>query len=343
MRRASIRFRGSACAKSECDVQRLRLAKSIVPVATSHTSLIGRCRPTRRPMLQEERWTIGKLLSWTAEYLERQGSDSPRLDAEVLLAHARGSGRIELYTEFEETADEALRDLFRDYVRQRANGTPVAYLVGHREFYSLDFQVTRDVLIPRPETEHIVVLLKDWAESWPPQTPLEVADVGTGSGVLAVCAAKLIPDARVVAIDISAAALDVARHNADRHAVTERIEFVESDLLAAVDDRSFAVIVSNPPYVSTSEMRDLPTEAKDHEPELALHAGPTGLEVVERLVGEAATKLVDRGLLLIEISPMIAEDAERLVDQQPTLQRLPTTRDLAGHPRVLRAVRQQES
>ena len=290
-------------------------------------------------MLQEKRWTIGQLLSWTAEYLERHGSESPRLDAEILLAHARGSGRIDLYTDYDEDADEALRDLYRDYVRQRAEGTPVAYLVGHREFYSLDFIVTRDVLIPRPESEHLVVLLKDWAQSRTPESSCEIADVGTGSGVLAVCAGKLFPACRVVATDISPAALEVARQNAARHEVEDRIEFIESDLLSAVPERSFTAIISNPPYVSTSEMRDLPPEARDHEPEVALHAGPRGTEIVERLVREAAPRLQAGGLLLIEISPMIAAEVEQLVEAEPTLELLSTARDLAGHQRVLRAVR----
>src|SRR5688572_14054248 len=209
----------------------------------------------------DEPWTIGRLLTWTIEYLGRHGAENPRLDAEVLLAEARGCRRIDLYAAYGEPAAEEIRTAFRELVRRRAGGTPVAYLVGRREFYALDFEVTPDVLIPRPETELLVVALLDHvkargaaspyetAPSPQPPTPVTITDVGTGSGVLAVCAAKYIANSLVTAIDISASALSVARRNAQRHGVSERVEFVESDLFANVPaDKRFDYIVSNPPY-----------------------------------------------------------------------------------------------
>ncbi len=137
-------------------------------------------------MTEQESWTIGRLLNWTTDFLREKGADSPRLDAEVLLAHARGCQRIELYTAFEEEAAEPLREMFRDLVRRRAAGTPVAYLVGHREFFSLAFQVSPDVLIPRPETELLVVRVLDLAKTQASSGTLRLVDVGTGSGILAV-------------------------------------------------------------------------------------------------------------------------------------------------------------
>src|SRR6185503_13086817 len=141
----------------------------------------------RLSMQQTEAWTIGRLLQWTTDYLKKHGADSPRLDAEVLLAEARGCQRIQLYTAFEEQPAEEVRTAFRELVRRRAEGMPVAYLVGRREFYSLSFQVTPDVLIPRPETEFLLISLLDLAAGKPDES---IVDVGTGSGILAVCAEK---------------------------------------------------------------------------------------------------------------------------------------------------------
>ncbi len=184
--------------------------------------------------MPDEPWTIGRLLNWTTDFLREKGVESPRLDAEVLLAAARGCQRIELYTAFDEPAPDALREKFRALVKERAAGKPVAYLVGRREFFSLAFEVTPDVLIPRPETELVVVRALDLAKQID-DGPLEIADVGTGSGVLAVTLAKHLPQCRVTATDVSAAALAIAQRNAERHGVGGRIEWYEGDLLAPVD------------------------------------------------------------------------------------------------------------
>jgi release factor glutamine methyltransferase len=293
----------------------------------------------------DEPWTIGRLLAWTIDYLGRHEAENPRLDAEVLLAAARGCRRIDLYTAYGEEASEAIRTTFREMVRQRAAGAPVAYLVGHKEFYSLDFEVTPDVLIPRPETELLVVALLDQvklrvAVGGPADSLLEIADAGTGSGVLAVCAAKYLPNARVTAVDISAAALAVARRNAEKHGIASRIRFVESDLFASVPPEArFDVIVSNPPYVSMAEMAELPRDVKDHEPHLALAAGETGTAVIEPLIAQSTERLRAGGGLFIEISPMIAAAVEQLVSDQSALELGKTIRDHAGHARVIQATK----
>jgi release factor glutamine methyltransferase len=289
----------------------------------------------------DESWTIGRLLSWTVDYLGRHGAENPRLDAEVLLAEARGCRRIDLYAAYGEEADEKTRTAFRELVRRRAEGTPVAYLVGHREFYALDFEVTPDVLVPRPETELLVVALLDRVKKGSESgAAIAVADVGTGSGVLAICAAKYVPSAHVTAIDISAPALAVARRNAAKHGVAERIEFVESNLFANVrPDRKFDYIVSNPPYVSTAEMAALPTDVRQHEPDVALRAGESGTAVIEPLLDQAATRLKAGGVFLMEVSPMIAARVEELLQQTAVFALGPTIRDLAGHPRVVQATK----
>jgi release factor glutamine methyltransferase len=291
-----------------------------------------------------EDWTIGRLLQWTADYLKQHGSESPRLEAEVLLAHARGCKRIELYTSFSDPAPDELRTKFRELVRRRAEGAPVAYLVGHREFYSLDFLVTPDVLIPRPETELIVLTALETIKARGAQpSGIRVADVGTGSGVIAITIARQSPQARVTALDVSPAALGIARQNADRLGVSDRVELVESDLLAALPrEARFDVIASNPPYVSTAEFAELARDVKAYEPELALLAGPTGTSVIERLVPQAAEQLSPGGSLLLEISPMLQQSVEALLQADGRFESIKAHKDSSGLVRVLQARRKAE-
>lgn len=297
-------------------------------------------------MAQAEVWTVGRLLAWTTEFLKRHGSETPRLDAEVLLAEALGCRRIDLYTAFEEVPSEAARATFRQLVQRRAEGTPVAYLVGRREFYSLCLRVTPDVLIPRPETELVVMTLIELAKdrlAKRPEPPIEVCDVGTGSGAIAVAVAKHLPQARITAMDSSAAALDVARQNAEMHGVSGQIEFLQSDLFAALPPgRRFDFIASNPPYVSEAEFEHLARDVRDYEPRAALVAGPRGTEVIARLVPEAARRLVPGGHLLIEVSPMIHDAVQAILRGEALLEVGPTVRDAARHPRVVQARRVED-
>jgi release factor glutamine methyltransferase len=280
------------------------------------------------------------LLQWTTDYLKRHSADNPRLDAEVLLSESLGCQRIELYTAFDQVpADEKLAR-FRELVRRRAEGTPVAYLVGRREFYSLTFTVTPAVLIPRPETEFVVIAVLDLAKQRSVEVETTVCDVGTGSGIIAVSVAKHLPGCRVTALDLSADALEVARANAMAHGVDDRIELAESDLMAVVPaDRRFDFIVSNPPYVSEAEAEKLPPDVKKYEPRQALVAGPRGTEVIQRLVPQAASRLHPGGHLLIEISPMIHEAVLEILRADDRLEPAATILDLAGLPRVVHAIR----
>ncbi|MEX2142410.1 MAG: peptide chain release factor N(5)-glutamine methyltransferase [Pirellulales bacterium] len=285
-------------------------------------------------------WTIGRLLQWTADYLKQHGAETPRLDAEVLLAHARGCQRIQLYTAFDEPASEELRTKFRALVKERAEGKPVAYLVGYREFYSMNFRVTPDVLVPRPETELLVVRLLDIAKERGAGKPIAIADVGVGSGIIAVVAAKRLSNARITALDQSREALDVARGNAESHGVADRIEWIQSDLFAAVPDgRKFDIVASNPPYISEGEYQQLSKTVKDFEPRAALVAGPRGTEVIERLLPQAAERLNATGWLLIEVSPMIEPQVRAFVEADGRFSLEPTVKDLAGQPRVVQVRR----
>ena len=284
-----------------------------------------------------ESWTVGRLLGWTTDWLAARGADSARLDAEVLLAHVRGCPRIALYTAFGEVVPDVQRTAFRELVKRRGTGEPVAYLVGHREFFSLPFAVTRDVLVPRPETEGLVVRAIDLCKGM--EAP-RIVDVGTGSGAIAVALAKHLPRALLAATDVSAKALDVARANAARHGVADRIACAACDLL---DDPRAAgpwdVIVSNPPYVREDEFDSLPRDVRDHEPRGALVAGPTGVEVVARLAAAAETALAPGGWLLVEIGPAVAGAAEAALAARPGLEPQPTLKDLAGLPRIVQARR----
>jgi release factor glutamine methyltransferase len=291
-------------------------------------------------MPDSEAWTVGRLLTWTTDYLKRQGASSPRLDAEVLLAEALHCRRIELYTAFNDPVADDVRSVFRELVRRRAAGEPVAYLVGHREFYSLSFAVTSDVLIPRPETEHLVVQVLELLRDRPAEPPPRVVDVGTGSGAIVISVARHAPACRLTAVDISEAALAVARRNARQHDVAERIDFLVSDLLEALPPQpAFDLVVSNPPYVSQAEWERLGADVRDHEPKLALVAGSTGTETIVRLVSQAAPRLRAGGWLLMEISPMIEPAVRDILQQQGDYQQPSTAKDLAGLARVVAAQR----
>ncbi len=282
-----------------------------------------------------EPWTIGRLLQWTTAHLRDKGSDSPRLEAEVLLAQARNCSRVDLYTAYEEVADEGLRSRFRELVRRRLAGTPVAYLVGHREFYSLAFEVTPDVLIPRPETEHVVLKLLELASSRETERPLRIADMGTGSGILAVCAAKYLGRSEVVAVDRSAAALEVARRNLERHGVQERVKLVQSDWFERLEEEPpFDFIVANPPYVSRSEFETLPREVREQEPTEALVSDEEGLADTRRIAEAAPAYLATDGWLILETSPMLAGRVVELLSSCG-FEEVTVEKDLTQHDRVV--------
>ena len=285
---------------------------------------------------QQEPWTVMRLLEWTTEFFKKKGSDSPRLDAEVLLAHARGCERIQLYTAFGEEPDEEQRVAFREMVRRRGEGTPVAQLVGYREFYSMKFRVNENVLIPRPETEHLVIEALDVVKAMEIQDrPARIADIGTGSGVIGVTLAKHLPSAEIVAVDQSDEALEIARWNADKHEVADRITFIQSDLLSEVpSDETFDVICTNPPYVTDAEYEELSPSVKNFEPKLALVSGPSGVEIIQRIIDESSTRLVDGGRLIIELSPMIADACEALAKEADFVE-VRFVKDLQGHRRIL--------
>lgn len=285
----------------------------------------------------EDAWTVGRLLTWTTDFLKRRGSESPRLDAEVMLAHVLDWQRVELYTHFTDEVAEGPRGRFRELVRRRSEGSPVAYLVGRKEFYSLPFEVSPAVLIPRPESEFVVV---EFLSVTKELESVRAVDVGTGSGCLAIASAFRKPGARFVAIDISEAALAVARKNAERHGVADRIDFRLGDRLAPVlAEEPFDVIMSNPPYIPGGEIAGLEVGVRDYEPHLALDGGPDGLEMVRGLVEQCVPLLTPGGHLILEIGTAQEKPVRDLIAAQPALRLAPTIHDHAQHPRVIRATR----
>ena len=282
-----------------------------------------------------ESWTVARLLEWTTGRFKERGIDSPRLEAEILLACALGIRRIDLYVRHDQIVDDAGRARFRDMVRRRQEGCPTAHIVGKKEFYSLDFAVSPATLIPRPDTE----LLVDEAlrQAKPLMEPL-IADIGTGTGCVAVALAHRLPKARIVAVDISPEALETARGNATRLGVADRVDFRLGDLLAPLAGLRPDLIVSNPPYIPTKDIAGLDPGVRDHEPTLALDGGPDGLRVIERLAEQALSLLAPGGRLLVEIGAGQEEGARRVLTRAGfTVESV--RKDGGGHPRVVRAGR----
>jgi release factor glutamine methyltransferase len=240
--------------------------------------------------------TLGEVLRLSTAHLERHGSPTARLDAELLLGHALGLGRVELYTGFERPLAEDELAECRELIARRAKREPVAYILGRWGFRGLDLDVDRRVLVPRPETELLVdrcLALLDGAAG------PDVVDVGTGSGAIALALASELPEARVVGCDVSGDALEVARANGERLGV--EVEWVASDMLSGVEGRRFRLVVSNPPYVAAAEIEALEPEVRDWEPRGATVAGETGLEAIERLVSQAPAVLEPGGALVLEV------------------------------------------
>jgi release factor glutamine methyltransferase len=229
-------------------------------------------------------------------------SDNPRRDAETLLAHLLDRDRASLLAHPETELTSEQTSAFDTLIARRAAHEPLQYLTGHQEFYNLDFRVTPDVLIPRPETEHLVEAVLLWATRFHDERMLQIADIGTGSGAIAIALATHLAGATFTATDISENALTIARENARTHACDDRILFVRCDLLPSLpDENRFDAIVSNPPYVPTGDASTMQPEVVDHEPHTALFAGNDGLDIYRRLIPAAHAALREQGLLALEI------------------------------------------
>lgn len=270
------------------------------------------------------------------EHLTASSVGSPRLNAETLMMFTLGCDRAYLYAhpERELTADE--QDRFMGYVGERATGKPAQYITGHQEFWGLDFLVSPAVLIPRPETEHIIETVLELAKAREAKEILKIVDVGTGSGCIAIALASELTSAQIEAADISAEALEIARANAARLGFAERICFRQADLLRGFSPQQFDFIVSNPPYVSEAEPEKTQREVREFEPKVAVFGGPTGMEAYERLVPQAYECLREGGWLVMEIGYSIEAQVRSLLQAWSGVR---TVNDLQGIPRVVAARR----
>lgn len=253
-----------------------------------------------------------------SEHFQAKGVESPRLVGEMLLAHVIGCERMRLYMEVDRPAspDELVR--LRELVARAAQHEPVQYLVGHAWFFSRQFEVDRSTLIPRPCTETLVEHVLQWHRGSGVASPI-VADIGTGTGCIAVSLAAQIKDARVVATDLVPEALELARRNAERHGVADRIEFRSGSLLdplrAGPPGQRYDVICANPPYISDAEWTDVPRNVKYYEPASALRAGPDGLDCIRPLIAGARPLLAESGELVVEIAHSQRDVVLRLAEQ----------------------------
>ncbi|MDP8256469.1 MAG: peptide chain release factor N(5)-glutamine methyltransferase [Candidatus Alcyoniella australis] len=286
----------------------------------------------------QRQMSVLELLGTSTEFLRERGVQEPRLDAELLIGEVLGLDRLGLYLQHDRQVETAERDRFRELIRRRLSGEPVAYILGRKEFYGLEFEVGPAVLVPRPETEVLVdCLLKLLAEQ-KLERPL-IAEVGAGSGAICVSLAHSLPGAQLVATEISPEALEFASRNAVRHNVAEHIELLQSDVLERVAGPLDAVI-SNPPYIAEHELAALPADVRDHEPHAALIAGPDGLELIQRLVEQAAPLLRPGGVLCFEIGAGQLDRVTGIITGHGGYDAPRAAKDLAGHHRVVIAHRE---
>ena len=289
------------------------------------------------PESDEERWTVKRLLVWTTDYLKTKHAESPRLDAEVLLAHVLGWSRVQLYTGYDQEPDPVKRAAFKDLVKQRAAGAPVAYLVGRKEFYALALKVSPAVLIPRPDTETLVA---EFLTRFKGKEAPRVLEIGTGSGAISLAIVSRHKSAQIIATDVSPEALAIAKENAVTLNLADRIEFRLGSLYEPVQgEPPFDAILSNPPYIPAEDIAGLEPGVRDYEPHLALSGGVDGLEIVRPIVAGAVNRLNPGGALIVEIGSPQEQPVRALFEAEPLLALEPTVRDAANHPRVVVAIR----
>ena len=306
-------------------------------------------------------WTILATLRWTTDYFRTKGVSEPRAAAEVLLAHTLSVSRLDLYLRYDQPLNPEELARFKALMVRRREGEPVAYLTGHREFWSLDIQVTPAVLIPRPETETLVAAALEAGRFYeekelrsggqvedqpktenrkPKTSPLWGLEVGVGSGAVVIALAKELPSMSWVGVDLSGAALTVARANARRHAVLHRVHLLRSDLLAALKPTAaFTLLVANLPYVPRAQWERLPREIKAFEPPGALLGGNDGLDLIRPLIRQAPRYVMGGGWLLLEVGDRQAPQVAALVAETGAYDRIETIKDFSGIERVVRARR----
>ena len=281
-------------------------------------------------------WTIGALLQWTQQFFAGKGIDSPRLDAEILLAHVLHKERIYLYAHYDEPMNPEELAAYRELVKKRANRFSVAHILGSQPFMGLDFKVSEDVLIPRPETEMLVETVVAAAEGTAPA----IVDIGTGSGAIILSLLHYLPKAQGTGVDISPKALAIAAENGKALGLDERVTWVESDLFTNVSPGPYDWIVSNPPYLTQHDMEVLQPEVR-HDPALALYGGPDGLDIYRRLAKESPAFVKKGGHCIVEIGAGQTEDVIAIFTAGGAYAHEKTVKDYGGIERVLLFTRKE--
>lgn len=296
--------------------------------------------------MNSKTWTIKDLLNVTTDYLKSKEIDNSRVCAEILLAHQLKISRVSLYLAFDQPLNDEEISGYRSLIRRRVNREPVQYLTGFQEFWSMEFIVTPEVLIPRPESELLVEQVKSlYQESASCEKPCPlILDLGTGSGALAVSLAREFEEASIWASDISQEAIDLAIMNADKHGVNNRIRFIQGDLWKPFVDKSFLfdIILSNPPYVPSEDYESLPPEVRDYEPRLALDGREGGMFYIEKIIMEGAEYLNPGGWLLMEMDPIQTTKALRIVEDYPCYGEKRRVMDYSHNYRVVMTQKKQE-
>ena len=285
--------------------------------------------------MNDKIWTIGRILKWTEQYFKDKGIESPRLDAEVLLAHVLEKQRIYLYVHFDEPLQPGELAAYREMVKQRVLHVPVAQILGEKEFMGLTFKVTADTLVPRPDTEILVQAAVDRLRAMAGEEPLRFADIGTGSGAICLSVLHYLAGTVADTVDISPAARAVAEENAASLGLADRITFHTGDLLQPLSGISFAAILSNPPYIPEADIVKLAPEVRLKEPHTALSGGQDGLDFYRRLANEAPAMLVPGGFTAFEVGIHQAGDVAALLKANPLIGRTEILPDYAGIDRVV--------
>ncbi len=299
-----------------------------------------------------EQWTIQRLLNWITDYLTKKGIESPRLSAELLLCHVLKLKRIELYTNFDQPVAKPQLDNLHELLKRAGKNEPIVYLTGRTTFYSLEFSVTPDCLIPRPETELLVERAVEFLRSQTDKqrsvaTALErrrlVCDLCTGSGCIAVTIAKNTSETNIIATDISDSALQVAMQNAESHKVDERISFFHGDLfeplIPQLDKCQFDLIVCNPPYVTSGEYETLESTVKEYEPPTALRGGVDGLDVYRKICAKVEKFLKPDSMLMFEIGYAQGPAVVKLLGETGLFEDICVEKDLQDNDRIVIAKR----
>lgn len=285
--------------------------------------------------MNDKIWTIGRILKWTEQYFKDKGIESPRLDAEVLLAHVLEKQRIYLYVHFDEPLQPGELAAYREMIKKRVLRVPVAQILGEKEFMGLTFKVTADTLVPRPDTEILVQAAVDRLRAMAGEEPLRFADIGTGSGAICLSVLHYLAGTVADTVDISPAARAVAEENATSLGLADRITFHTGDLLQPLSGISFAAILSNPPYIPEADIAKLAPEVRLKEPHTALSGGQDGLDFYRRLANEAPAMLVPGGFTAFEVGIHQAGDVADLLKANPLIDRTEILPDYAGIDRVV--------